>query len=136
MANPGPGVGVDLSDSRVGQVLITVEDLDRAIAFYRETLGLRYLFSAPPRMSFFQSGDVRLLVGVPEAGQPRPRGTMVYFRVPDIHSVHQTLVARGVAFRAGPTLVHRTPTTELWLAEFTDPDGNPLVLMSEVPPPG
>lgn len=60
---------MDLSDATVGQLLIPVEDLDRAIAFYRDTLGLRFLFSAPPQMSFFQTGNVRLLIGVPAPDQ-------------------------------------------------------------------
>ena len=124
---------MDLSDSTVGQLLIPVEDLDRAIVFYRDTLGLRFLFSAPPQMSFFQSGNVRLLVGVPEADQPRQRGSAVYFQVADIHAVFQTLVERGVKFGASPHVVHRTPTAELWLTEFRDPDGNQLALMSETP---
>ena len=127
---------MDMSDSDVGQILIPVADLDRAIAFYRDTLGIRYLFSAPPQMSFFQSGSVRLLVGVPEGGQPPRRGSMVYFRVPDIHAVYQTLLERGVKFGASPQMIHRTATAELWLTEFEDPDGNPLALMSEAPPRG
>jgi methylmalonyl-CoA/ethylmalonyl-CoA epimerase len=122
---------MDLSDSTVAQLLIPVENLDRAIAFYRDTLGLRYLFSAPPHMSFFQSGSVRLLIGVPAPDQPRNRGSQVYFQVPDIHAVFQTLSDRGVSFGVKPHVVHRTPTTELWLAEFQDPDGNQLALMSE-----
>jgi len=123
----------DLSGSTVGQLLIPVEDLDRAIAFYRDRLGLRFLFAAPPRMSFFQSGAVRLLIGVPEAGHPRQRRATVYFRVGDIHAVYQTLVERGVSFPAPPHVVHRTPAAELWLTEFSDPDGNHLALMSETP---
>jgi len=123
---------MDLADATVGQVLIPVEDLDRAIAFYRDTLGIRFLFTAPPQMSFFQAGNVRLLVGVPEPDTARNRGSAVYFKVADIHAVHQTLVERGVTFRAPPHLVYRTSTSELWLSEFADPDGNPLALMSEV----
>jgi methylmalonyl-CoA/ethylmalonyl-CoA epimerase len=124
---------MDLSDATVGQLLIPVEDLDRAIAFYRDTLGLPFLFSAPPQMSFFQAGNVRLLVGVPAADQPRQRGSMVYFHVADIQAVFRTLAGRGVKFGASPHVVHRTPTTELWLTEFQDPDGNHLALMSETP---
>ena len=126
---------MDLSDATVGQLLIPVEDLDRAIAFYRDTLGLRFLFSAPPQMSFFQSGNVRLLIGVPEADQPRQRGSTVYFRVADIHAVFRTLAERGVRLPGTPHVVHRTPTSELWLTEFQDPDGNHLALMSETPIP-
>lgn len=125
----------DLSDATIGQLLIPVEDLARAIVFYRDTLGLRFLFTAPPQMSFFQSGNVRILVGVPESNGPHHRGSTVYFRVDDIHAVSQTLAGRGVPFTAPPQLIHRTPATELWLAEFRDPDGNPLALMSEVPVP-
>ncbi len=124
---------MDLSDSAVAQILIPVEDLDRAIGFYRDTLGLRFLFSAPPQMSFFQSGNVRLLVGVPEPERARHRGSTVYFQVPDIHAVFETLRRRGVAFAVDPHVVHRTPAAELWLAEFRDLDGNGLALMGETP---
>src|SRR5438067_1433807 len=96
----------DLSDCTVGQLLIPVEDLERAIAFYRDSLGLKFLFAAPPQMSFFQAGGVRLLVGVPE-GAERHRGSMVYFNVGDIKAVHETLVGRGVSFVAPPHVVHR-----------------------------
>ena len=123
----------DLSDATVGQLLIPVTDLDRGTAFYRDTLGIRFLFSAPPQMSFFQAGTVRLLVGVPEDAQVAQRGSMIYFKVPDIHAVHATLSARGVTFLAAPHLVHKAPRHELWLTEFRDPDGNQLALMSEVP---
>lgn len=123
---------MDLAGTQVGQILIPVEDLERATAFYRDTLGIPFLFSAPPQMSFFMTGNVRLLVGVPEAGQPRERGSMVYFRVTDIKAVFETLSTRGVPFGAEPHRVHRTPESELWLAEFRDPDGNGLALMSEV----
>ena len=125
---------MDLSDATVGQLMIPVEDLDRATAFYRDTLGLRYLFAAPPKMSFYQAGTVRLLVGVPEDNQPARRGSQVYFKVADIQAVHRTLVERGVCFGAEPQVVHRTPAHELWLCEFRDPDGNQLALMAEMAP--
>ena len=124
---------MDLADSTVGQLLIPVTNLERAIAFYRDTLGLRFLFSATPQMSFFQAGTVRLLVGVPEGTQAPQRGSQVYFKVSDIQGVFQTLKQRGVKLGAEPHLVHRSETSELWLAEFKDPDGNQLALMSEVP---
>jgi methylmalonyl-CoA/ethylmalonyl-CoA epimerase len=125
---------MDLSDATIGQLLIPVEDLDRAVTFYRDILGLRFLFAAPPQMAFFQSGSVRLLVGVPEQERFRQRGSIVYFRVTDIHAVSRTLAGRGARFGADPHVVHRTPAAELWLAEFDDPDGNRLALMSDAPP--
>lgn len=124
---------MDLSGASVGQVLIPVKDLDRAIAFYRDALGISFLFTAPPQMSFFQAGNVRLLVGVPPADHPKESGSVVYFLVADIQATYQTLVERDVRFGAKPHIVHRTPTSELWLCEFQDLDGNRLALMSEVP---
>ncbi|MGH7710708.1 MAG: VOC family protein [Gemmatimonadaceae bacterium] len=122
----------DLSQATVAQLLIPVEDLATAVPFYRDTLGIPFLFTAPPQMSFFQCGAVRLLVGVPEADQRRQRGSMIYFKVADIKAVHARLAEHGVAFTAPPHLVHRAATYDLWLAEFTDPDGNQLALMAEV----
>jgi methylmalonyl-CoA/ethylmalonyl-CoA epimerase len=124
---------VDLSDASVGQLMLPVTDLERAVQYYRDVLGLPFLFAAPPQMAFFQCGGVRLLVGVPESAAHRRRGGTVYFRVADIQAVHATLTSRGVAFQVAPHLVHRTPASELWLAEFQDPDGNQLALMAETP---
>ena len=82
--------------------------------------------------AFFNCSGVRLLVGVPPSGQKPQRGSTIYFQVPDIRAVHSSLKDKGVSFMAEPHIVHRTPGAELWLAEFTDPDGNHLALMSEV----
>jgi predicted enzyme related to lactoylglutathione lyase len=84
-------------------------------------------------MSFFDCGGVRLLVGVLPPGQAPQRGSAIYFGVPNIKAVHAALKGKGVSFGAEPHVVHRTPQYELWLAEFKDPDGNQLALMSEVP---
>jgi methylmalonyl-CoA/ethylmalonyl-CoA epimerase len=124
---------MDLSKATVAQVLIPVENLERGVRFYRETLGLPFLFTAPPQMAFFQCGEVRLLVGVLPAGQPAQRGSAIYFQVADIRAVFETLSERGVDFQATPHVVHRTAEVELWLSEFRDPDGNPLALMGQSP---
>lgn len=123
---------MNLANATVAQLSIPVEDFERGVAFYRDTLGLPFLFAAPPQMAFFMAGAVRLLVGVAPAGQAQ-RGSTIYFKVPDIQAVYATLSAKGVAFVAAPHVVHRTPASELWLSEFTDPDGNWLALMAEVP---
>ena len=124
---------MNLSDATIGQLLVPVNDLDRAIAYYRDALGLKFLFTAPPQMAFFMCGAVRLLVGVTPAGQKAQRGATIYFQVKDIGSVFATLKANGVQIPVAPHVVHRAPDYELWLAEFNDPDGNQLALMSEVP---
>src|SRR3974390_1698726 len=104
---------MDLSTATVAQVMIPVDDLDRAVNFYRGTLGLPFLFTAPPKMAFFQCGAVRLLVGVLPAGQVAQRGGAVYFQVGEIEAVYRTLVERKVQFQAGPHVVHRTAEMEL-----------------------
>lgn len=123
---------MNLQNATVAQILIPVDDLERGIGFYRDTLGLPFLFTAPPQMAFFNCGGVRLLVGVPPVGQTAQRGSAIYFRVSDIGAVFSTLKDRGVSFTAEPHVVHRTADMELWLAEFEDPFGNHLALMGEV----
>ncbi|HWG53764.1 MAG TPA: VOC family protein [Gemmatimonadaceae bacterium] len=123
---------MNLAHATVGQMLIPVSDFEQGMAWYRDVLGIPFLFSAPPQMAFFDCGGVRLLVGVEPEGEQPQRGSTIHFRVSDIGAVHATLGAAGVRFGAAPHLVHRAPTYELWLAEFTDPDGNRLALMSDV----
>ena len=124
---------MNLANAKIAQLLIPVADFDKGVAFYRDTLGIPFLFAAPPQMAFFDCGGVRLLVGVMPAGQKAQRGSAIYFHVDDIRTVFASLKDKGVAFGAEPHVVNRTPKSELWLAEFNDPDGNQLALMSEVP---
>jgi methylmalonyl-CoA/ethylmalonyl-CoA epimerase len=123
---------MDLSKATIAQLMIPVEDFDRGVSFYRDVLGIPFLFAAPPQMAFFVCGSVRLLVGVVPAGQKTQRGSAIYFKIPDIQAVYASLSAKGVAFLAAPHVVNRTAKFELWLAEFSDPDGNQLALMDEV----
>ena len=123
---------MNLADAKVAQLLVPIEDFDQGVAFYRDVLGLPFMFAAPPQMAFFNCGGVRLLVGVMPPGQKAERGSAIYFQIPDIRAVYSSLKDKGVRFKAAPHLVNRTQKSELWLAEFTDPDGNQLALMSEV----
>jgi methylmalonyl-CoA/ethylmalonyl-CoA epimerase len=127
---------VSLADAKIAQLLIPISDFDAGVAFYRDTLGIPFLFAAPPQMAFFNAGGIRLLVGVMPPGQEAQRGSAIYFQVANIHTVYSSLKDKGVAFKVEPHIVNRTPQSELWLAEFTDPDGNQMALMSEVPPSG
>ncbi len=117
----------------IGQIHVSVSDVDRAVAFYRDALGIPFLFRVPGQpMAFFDCDGVRLYLGVPESEAFRSRGVL-YFTVDDIAEAHRVLSDRGVAFRDEPHLVHRTESSELWMAFFTDPDGNNLAIMAEVP---
>jgi methylmalonyl-CoA/ethylmalonyl-CoA epimerase len=117
---------------RVGQIAIVVRDLDRAVRFYRDLLGLPLLFQAPPALAFFDCGGVRLMLTPPE-GPEEGRGTSIlYYVVDDIAAAHAALAARGVGFYNPPRLIARMPDHELWMAAFRDSEGNLLELMSEV----
>jgi methylmalonyl-CoA/ethylmalonyl-CoA epimerase len=118
--------------TQIGQIAINAKDIDRAVAFYRDTLGMRFLFQAPPKLAFFECGSVRLMLGVAEREEFDHPGSIVYYRVDNLPEAHQTLLARGVRFEHEPTLVARMPDHELWMAFFRDSEGNLLGVMSEV----
>jgi methylmalonyl-CoA/ethylmalonyl-CoA epimerase len=115
----------------LAQVTNVVHDLDRAVKFHRDTLGLPLLFQAPPSLAFFQIGSVRLMLAPPENPSQDHPGSTLYLKVKDIERVHRSLVAKGVRFIGEPHRVHDAPDYELWMAFFEDPDKNPLALMEE-----
>jgi methylmalonyl-CoA/ethylmalonyl-CoA epimerase len=120
--------------AEIGQIAVPVGDIDRAIAFYRDILGMRFQFKAPPGLGFFDCNGVRLLLDEPAKATAGPCSAIIYYKVPDIRAAHATLTARGVAFQDAPHLIAHMPDHELWMAFFRDPDGNLLALMSEVRP--
>lgn len=125
--------GTTVALDTLGQIALTVSDVARATTFYRDTLGMPFLF-AYPGLAFFRLGDVRLMLSLPEGSDPRSMASPLYFRVRDIARVHAALAERGVTFRDAPHIVHRDATMELWMAFFSDPDGNLLALMEEKTP--
>ena len=118
--------------SQIAQIALTVKDLPAAIAFYRDTLGMRFLFEAPPSMAFFDCAGIRLMLGLPERPEFDHPASTFYYRVDDIHGAAKTLAARGVAFEGDPHVVARLPHADLWMAFFRDMDRNLLALSSEV----
>jgi predicted enzyme related to lactoylglutathione lyase len=126
-------ISIGPSLSRIGQIFVNVHDLDRAIDFYRDTLGMTFLFEAPPNMAFFDCGGIRLMLGVPDRPDLDHPASIIYYKVDDIERVYETFKARGVNFVVKPHLVAPMPTYDLWLADFRDSENNLLALMSEVP---
>jgi methylmalonyl-CoA/ethylmalonyl-CoA epimerase len=116
---------------QIGQIRIQVTDVDRAVEFYRDVLGMAFLY-AFPGMGFFDVDGVRLMLVEPE-GRAFGGVSAIYYRVADIGEAVKALEARGVTFDDQPHVVHRDPDYDLWMAFFRDPDGNVLALMSEVP---
>jgi predicted enzyme related to lactoylglutathione lyase len=119
--------------SAIAQVLVNAKDLERAIVFYRDTLGMKFLFQAPPNMAFFDCGGIRILVGIADRQEIDHPASVIYYKVRDIQASYELLVSRGVEFIVKPHLVAPMPAYDLWLADFRDSEGNILALLSEVP---
>ena len=119
--------------SQIGQIFVNVKDLDRAISFYRDILGMTFLFTAPPGMAFFECGGIRIMLGIADRPELNHPASIIYYKVDDIEKVYEVFHARGVEFIMKPHLVAPMPTYDLWLADFKDSEGNILALMSEVP---
>jgi len=117
---------------KIMQIAVTVSDLARARAFYGDALGMKFLFDAGT-MTFLECGGTRLLLGTPEPGKPISNGgTILYLQVADLAAEHARLLAAGVASVQVPQMIAKMPDHDLWLAIVSDPDGNPVGLMSEV----
>lgn len=118
--------------SSVCQIATTVKNIERAVEFYRDRLGLRLLFQAPPKLAFFECGGLRLMFSEPEPGSAHDHpGSVLYFKVENIDEVHRTLRDRGVECVGTPHLIAKMSDHDLWLAEFRDTEGNTLALMEE-----
>jgi|SRR5271165_2252602 len=122
------GIGI----TRLGQIAINAEDVERATAFYRDKLGLQLLFKAPPGLAFFDCGGVRLMLGRAEKPEFDHPSSVLYFSVPDIQAAYSELKEGGLHFEDEPHLIVKMPTHELWMTFFRDSEGNLLALMSEV----
>jgi methylmalonyl-CoA/ethylmalonyl-CoA epimerase len=116
--------------NEIGQIAVPVGDIDRAIAFYRDVLGMHFLFKAPPGLGFFDCGGVRLLLDAPAKAQANSYSSIIYYKVPDLQAACEALAGRGVVFEEKPHLIAKMPDHELWMAFFRDPDMNLLALMS------
>jgi methylmalonyl-CoA/ethylmalonyl-CoA epimerase len=116
--------------SRIHQISMRAHDIDRAVRFYRDVLGIPFLFAAPPSLAFFDCAGVRLMLSAPEPGFDHP-GSVLYFAVDDIQQSHATLASRGVVFRTAPHKIATLKDREVWLADFMDTEDNVLALMSE-----
>jgi methylmalonyl-CoA/ethylmalonyl-CoA epimerase len=126
MSNP-----TELALSQIGQISVTVHNLERAVEFYRDKLGMKHLFTVP-HMAFFDCNGIRLMLGIPEKPEFDHPSSVLYFKVDDIQSAFKTLSERGVKFEGQPHLVAKLEIHDLWMAFFRDSENNLLSLMSEV----
>ena len=115
----------------IGQIAITVSDVSAALAFYRDALGLRFLFCAGPNLAFLDAGGVRLMLSTPQGAGTVGHNSILYFKVSDIVAAHAAIVARGATSERSPQLAATLPDHALWTGFLRDPDGNLVGLMEE-----
>ncbi len=118
--------------SAIEQIAVNARDIERAINFYRDTLGMKLLFSVPPNLAFFDCDGIRLMLSLPAKPEFDHASSIIYFKVDDIQQAHATLSERGVVFEGEPLFVADMVTYDLWLASFRDSENNLLALMSHV----
>jgi methylmalonyl-CoA/ethylmalonyl-CoA epimerase len=116
---------------KIGQIAINVKDIGRAVQFYRDTLGMKFLFEVP-NLAFFDCGGVRLMLGVAEKPEFDHPGSILYYKVSDINASYEVLKKRGASFIDQPHLIAKLADHDLWMVFLKDPEGTTLGLMSEV----
>ena len=110
--------------SKIGVLMLGVQDLAKSVAFYCHKLGLPVSGEVPGEFAFLNAGSVTLALSVPIAkhtGQG-PGCTEVVFSVEDVTAAYEALKGRGVQFTQEP----RNVTGPMWAANFNDPDGHRL----------
>lgn len=117
--------------STIGQIAVTVSDVEEALIFYRDALGLEFLFRAGPELAFLNAGGVRLMLSTPQGAGTVGSNSILYFKVSDIEAVHAAVVGRGAKSERDPQLAAKMPDHELWTGFLRDPDGNLVGLMEE-----
>jgi methylmalonyl-CoA/ethylmalonyl-CoA epimerase len=125
MSSPSPAL------SEIGQIALVVSDVAKATTFYRDVLGLKFLFSAGPNLAFLQAGSVRLMLTKPEGPGEAGKNSLLYFKVNDVAAAHAAIVGRGAKSEHEPRMIAKMPDHELWMAFVRDPDGNVVGMMEE-----
>lgn len=124
-----------VSLSRIKQIAIPVHSIDQAKAFYRDTLGMRHLFDAPPALSFFDCGGVQLMLAGPGAQgkDGDEQHAVLFYDVSDIKATHARIKSSGAKSLAEPRVIARMNGREIWVSELSDGQGNVVGLMSDLP---
>jgi predicted enzyme related to lactoylglutathione lyase len=117
--------------AEIRQIAISVSDVGTALPFYRDVLGLEFLFSAAPSLAFLAAGSVRIMLSTLRGAGNTGFNSILYFKVTDIDAAHAAIIGRGATNERAPTLTAKMPDHELWAAFVRDPDGNLVGLMEE-----
>jgi methylmalonyl-CoA/ethylmalonyl-CoA epimerase len=116
---------------KVGQIGVPVQNLERALAFYQDTLGLQLLFNTD-RLAFLQCEGFRIFLSLPEKEEFSQSSSVIYFQVEELTKVYNELKEKGVSFIDEPHIVGKMGSTEIWMAFFNDTENNTHAFMSEV----
>jgi predicted enzyme related to lactoylglutathione lyase len=119
--------------SDIGQIAITVASVETALPFYRDVLGLEFLFSPAPSLAFLRCGDIRIMLSTPQGAGSVGANSILYYRVDDIEATFAEMTGRGAIGERAPALAAQMPDHALWLGFLRDPDGNLIGLMEEKP---
>jgi predicted enzyme related to lactoylglutathione lyase len=122
----------DFGLSAIEQIAVNAQDIERAVAFYRDKLGMKHLFTVPPNLAFFDCDGIRLMLSLPAKPEFDHPSSIIYFKVDDILIAYATLSERGVQFEEKPIFVADMGTYDLWIGSFRDSENNLLALMSHV----
>lgn len=117
--------------AEIGQIAITVSDVAKVLPFYRDVLGLEFLFSPSPNLAFLSAGSVRIMLSTPQGAGSVGANSILYFKVTDVEGVHSAMVGRGAVNERAPQLTAKLPDHELWIGFLRDPDSNLVGLMEE-----
>lgn len=117
--------------SEIGQIAVTVSDVEKAVTFYRDALGLEFLFSPDPNLAFLRAGSVRIMLSTPQGAGRAGHNSILYFDVTDIEEAHAAIVARGAKNERAPQFTAEMEDHELWISFLRDPDDNLVGLMEE-----
>ncbi len=122
MNNRGPALG---------QLALTVSDVTKALRFYRDIIGLTFLFSPAENLAFLESGDTRIMLTTPQGAGEVGKNSICYFAVPHVEAFYAQAVEKGAMGERPPALAAKMPDHELWIGFLKDPDGNLVGLMEE-----
>ncbi len=122
---------MDVKVSEIGQIAITVSDVEQALGFYRDVLGLTFLFSPAPTLAFLTAGTVRIMLSTPQGSGAVGANSILYFKIEQLEAAYEQILARGATAERPPQLAAKMADHDLWIGFLRDPDGNLVGLMEE-----